>query len=89
VANKPDFMDRVLNAWWGKVLIGLVIIAAAFLLFGQLSDLEAGTRDRLRVNAVVKFAYELGGKWPVAIVLGLFGTAMAAWGVVQAVRGRE
>lgn len=89
MADKPDLMDRVLNAWWGKVLFGVLIIGGAWLLFSQLSDLEAGSRDRMRVNILVKLAYDVGGKWTVAVLLGLFGVAMAAWGAVQAARGRE
>ncbi len=85
----PSLFDRLFNAWWGKIALGCLLWVFAWSLYGRLDDLESGRVDVLYVGRSTKIAYELGGKWGAVGVLGVVGTAMAAWGIVQVARGKR
>ena len=55
----------------------------------ELSDLESGERDRVRAGWLIRTLCNLGGKWTVALLLGLLGAGVEEWGALQAARGKE
>jgi hypothetical protein len=89
MSERHQHRRGAIDEWWGKVGIGGVIVAGATFLYSQFIAIEEGTRQSARINAALNLLYQIGGKWTASGLLGLFGLAIAAWGVVQLVRGRE
>ena len=75
-------MADLYDAWWKTFLFGLVCLLLAAFFYGVFSDLEAsgGTRRFPRILIVL---YDIGGKWLVASVLGVFGVLGVGLGVKQ------
>jgi hypothetical protein len=44
-----EFWDEVLNAWWGKILMAIVLLGLAWLLFDAFASVERGEEVAGRV----------------------------------------
>ena len=75
------------NLFW--IALGLVMLWAAWHLWGEFSQLESGQIQKIKIWAPIAWIYNLGGVWSmiakwVAIVgLALMGLGVAAAGVVS------
>ena len=87
--EKPDFIDKILNTGWGKILLGLVIAGIAYFLYQDFSALESGEKESMRVNRIIAFLYTIGGVWGVVSLLGIVSLGFVAWGIKQCISGKE
>jgi hypothetical protein len=87
-ATQQERAQKQLAAWWGKCLLGLVVMLAAYWVWRDLTQLELGLVRQVSLPSVLVFLYELAGKWTVTSVLAVPGIALFAWGLRQFVRER-
>jgi hypothetical protein len=82
LTDQGGSMDNPYDAWWKTFLFGLVCLLLAAFFYSVFSDLEAsgGTHRFPRILIVL---YDIGGKWLVAAVLGVFGVLGVGFGVKQ------
>ena len=82
-----NWRSTVGNLFW--IALGLVMLWAAWHLWGEFSQLESGQIQKIKIWAPIAWIYNLGGAWSmiakwVAIVgLALMGLGVAAAGVVS------
>ncbi len=74
---------NVFDFVWGKFIIGAILIWMAYWMHGVFSELEAGTREAARVNALVAIAYKSIGHWPTVGLFGLVGVIIVVLGIRQ------
>lgn len=84
-----DFWDELLGTWWGKILMAIAMLGAAWAAYAALSGMENGAEGNVRVPWYVALAYYVGGKWVVAGFLAFIGTVLAITGIRQALAGEE
>jgi hypothetical protein len=74
--------DKIEDNPWKTLGYGVLLIAASIYLYYTFSkmEVEGGT---IRINRIVALAYELGGKWPVAIALALLGLILSYTGLAN------
>lgn len=87
--EEEDSFDKMLKTWWGKIVFSLLMAALAFWLYSDLSALESGAVDSIRINRIIGLLYSSLGMWgalsiPIVLGLGSFG-----WGVKQLVSDKE
>lgn len=59
---RKSFLDRLLDAWWGKFALGVFIVIITCLMFADFTKLERGQIDHVWGPKAVIMAYELAGK---------------------------
>jgi len=74
---------NVFDFVWGKFIIGAALLWMAYWLHGVFSQLEAGTREAARVNALVAIAYKSIGHWPTVGLVVLAGAFALVLGIRQ------
>ncbi|GEM_PF-2069999 len=87
--EQEGWFDRILGRWWGKCLLGVLIILGGYLIFGEMSKLETGEKESMRVNWLLAALYNLGGKWAGAGLLWLIGGISMIVGIRQAIVGKK
>lgn len=54
-----------------------------------MTQLETGERESIRVHALTKMLYDVGGKWGPTSLLLLLAIGCIGWGIAQLARGKE
>lgn len=83
------FWDALLDAWWGKVLLGIFITGITYLIFQDFTQLEAGQTERIYGPKLIIGLYKVTGKWPVVIMLGGVGIGCLGWGIWHLITGKD
>jgi len=81
--------DRVIQPWWAKVIIGVVMILIAISSYNDFAKLESGEKEKLSIGRSTKILYRIGGKGLAAAVPGVVGLAFVSWGIVQVAQGKK
>jgi hypothetical protein len=68
---------------WGKLLLGLACLAGSFWVHSVLSELESGTRDSLRINALIALSYRVFGHGPTVALVAICGVVLLFLGLRQ------
>ena len=81
------------NLFW--IALGLVMLWAAWHLWGEFSQLESGQIQKIKIWAPIAWIYNLGGawsmiaKWVAVVGLALIGLGVAAAGVASFLPDKE
>lgn len=81
----PEEEANLFDSVWGKFIGAALFIGSAYWMHGIFSELEAGTRESARVNALVALAYKTIGHWPTVGLLALAGLLALVFGIRQLV----
>ena len=84
-----DLFDKVVDLWWGKLVVGAVIAGFTFWLSKDLSRLHKGEVESVEVWLPIAFLYKVGGYWG-ALSIGINLTLVfIGWGIKQLISGEE
>jgi hypothetical protein len=75
------------TAWWKTLLFGLFVIVLGVILFWYFTDFERSGGSR-RMNIIVVWLYNLGGKWLASGIFVVLGVLMVGYAVVVRARQR-
>lgn len=83
--NFHDFSEKNGDPPWWYVFVGCIMFGIATYVHYYLTEFEqnGGTR---RINWVLAFSYDIGGKWLPVVLLAGFGVAACCLGYNQARR---
>jgi hypothetical protein len=74
---------------YGKIILGVIMIAIAFWVNGIFNDLETGVRESARIHWIIAIAYKSIGPTLTVTILGLIGIALVLGGIFQFFRKRN
>jgi len=66
--------DKLLNCWWGQILVGLFFLACAAFFYWRVTSLEA-TGGIMLMHWTMAIIYNIAGKWGgvlLFVIPGLF-----------------
>ena len=86
---KNSSVNSVICPWWGKALLGILLLWGADKRYHDLKDIEEGRVKELWLTKRDARTYENFGKWPVIVSPGIAGVGILAWGVWHRFTGRE
>ena len=72
--------DKLLDCWWGQILVGLFFFAIAAFMYWYISDLEATGRSS-RAPCIIAIVYNIAGKWGSVLLIGGMGLIFAGVGI--------
>ncbi len=87
--QKHSLVDKAISAWWGKVILALLIFAGTYAAYSDFTKLENGDVNLIVGSKWFIGLYNLFGKWPTVAVFGLLGAAFLGWGLKQLSTGNE
>lgn len=84
-----NWEDKLIEAWWGKLLSGLCCFGLAYYLHVVFTDLYTGAKASARVQVWIAFLYRTVGPELTLGLIGILGLGLFLWGIKQFVSGRE
>ena len=72
--------DKLLDCWWGQILIGLFFFVCAGFIYWYITGLET-TGGQARVYWLVAIIYNIAGKWGSVLLFVVPGAFVAGVGV--------
>ena len=87
--TKEDTWDKLMKAWWGKIIASVLMTFITYSQYVKFSEIESGERKLSMVNRTTRSLYNLGGKWGVVCVGAIIAIAMLVWGIKQLKTGKE
>jgi len=88
-AEKKPLFERMVDAWWGKAVFGIVSFVAGYSAYSDFTKLENGEVESIWGAKFSIRLYELFGKWPPVILFILGGILLLGWGLKQMASGKE
>ena len=84
--SKPTVWDRVIEPWWAKLSLGVIMLLISWLQFVEFHKFESGEKKSMVLNRITMLLYDIGGKWlPIGLTL-LVGIGSLAWAAYQVTR---
>ena len=77
--NRSDPMDYPSV----KIVVGAIILFAAYWLSGIFNELETGVRESYRIHWLVALLYNTFGPFVTIVVVVVLGLALLSWGLFQ------
>lgn len=68
---------------WGKVIGGLLFLGASWWLHGLFSELEAGSRESVRINWIAAVLYKTAGPTGTVVIFVGVGVMAIIFGIRQ------
>ena len=88
--SQSSAWDRVIQPWWAKLTVGVLMLMFAVWSYNRYSRIESGAEDAPTiVSSGEKVAYDIGGKWLVAGIAVVGGLGFLGWGGYQVSRGNS
>ena len=72
--------DKLVDCWWGQILIGVFLFAIAAFMYWYISDLEATGRSG-RAPCFIAIVYHIAGKWGSVLLIVGMGVIFAGVGI--------
>ena len=87
-SDQPQEEIKKEDSPWTTIAYGVILIAGAIFLYYTFDNMEK-EGGSMRLNWMFALAYKIGGKWTVAVLLGLFGSFLAYGGVSDMIKKKH
>lgn len=82
-ATHEERAQQQIASWWGKCLVGLLLMAGAGMIFYEITQFEDGRKRFLNLPSILMLVYDFLGKWAVCVPLAVPGAVLFGLGIRQ------